>query len=92
MQLVEHRNGECYVTGSRVTLASIVYRFRDGASAESIRESFPSLNLAQIYGALAYYLHHPVECEQYLAEVERRWREIGKTAIPFFPRTADSAR
>ena len=45
MEYVEQRNASYYVTGTRVSLDSIVYAFLRGESAESISESFPALSL-----------------------------------------------
>jgi uncharacterized protein (DUF433 family) len=53
---VEFRNGGYYVGGTRISLDSIVYLYRDGASPEAIQDDFPSLNLEQIHGAIAFYL------------------------------------
>jgi uncharacterized protein (DUF433 family) len=55
---VVQRNGGYYVAGTRVSLDSIAYGFRAGASPETIRQNFPSLTLEQVYGAIAYYLAH----------------------------------
>jgi uncharacterized protein (DUF433 family) len=55
-EYVEERNGGYYVRGTRVSLDSIVYSFQDGESPETIRQSFPSLTLEQVYGAIAFYL------------------------------------
>ena len=44
------------VAGTRISLDSIVYAFREGQSAESIAENYPTLMLEQVYGALALYL------------------------------------
>ena len=55
-EYVEQRGGGYYVAGSRVSLDSIVYAFRSGESPETIRQNFPSLNLEQVYGAIAFYL------------------------------------
>jgi uncharacterized protein (DUF433 family) len=55
-EYVEQRNGGYYVRGSRVSLDSIVYSFRDGESPETIRQNFPVLTLEQVYGAIAFYL------------------------------------
>ena len=46
-EYVERRDGAYYVTGSRVSLASIVYEYRDGAAPETIRQNFPTLSLEQ---------------------------------------------
>ena len=54
------------VTGSRVTLDSIVHGFKQGATAEQIQEDFPSLALRDIYAAIAYYLQHTDSVEEYL--------------------------
>jgi uncharacterized protein (DUF433 family) len=68
---VEQRDGGYYVAGARVSLDSLVYAFRRGASPESIRRSFPVLALEQVYGAIAYYLAHEQEIDAYLLESER---------------------
>lgn len=53
---VEQREGGFWVAGTRVSLDSLVYPFRRGASPETIRSSFPILTLEQVYGAIAFYL------------------------------------
>jgi uncharacterized protein (DUF433 family) len=69
---VEQRDGGYYMAGERVSLDSLVYAFRRGASPESIRRSFPALTLEQVYGAIAFYLAHEQEIDDYLAESERQ--------------------
>lgn len=60
------------VAGTRVTLDTIVAAFSRGDSAEEIAEGFSSLELADVYAVLSYYLHHRSEVDEYLA---RRARE-----------------
>ncbi len=79
-EYVEERAGGLYVAASRVSLASIVYAFRQGASPETIRESYPSLTLAQVYGAVAFYLNHPAESEAYLEKLQETWNALEKAA------------
>jgi len=81
-EYVEVREGGFYITGSRVSLASVIYAFRDGASPETIRQNFPSLSLAQVYGAIAFYLNHPQESEAYLQELKRKWEELERKGQP----------
>ena len=81
-EYVEVREGGFHVAGSRVSLASIICAFRDGASPETIRENFPSLSLAQVYGAIAFYLNHPQESEAYLQELKRKWPELERKGQP----------
>ena len=66
--LVQEEDGTVRITGSRVTLDTIIGAFQKGATAEQIQGSFPSLSLAQIYGAIAYYLEHEAGVESYLRE------------------------
>jgi len=49
------------IAGSRVSLDSIVHAFRAGQTPEGILDDFPSLSLEQIYGTIAFYLHHREE-------------------------------
>src|SRR5437868_3892254 len=79
-EYIEQRNGGYYVTGTRISLDSVVYSFNRGNSPERILEQFPLLNkLSRIYGAIAFYLDHKAEVDQYLAETER---EFEANAIP----------
>jgi uncharacterized protein (DUF433 family) len=75
-EYVEERGGGYYVAGSRVSLASVIFEFRNGASPETIRQNFPSLSLAQVYGAIAFYLSHPDQSEAYLQRLSDKWHEL----------------
>ena len=63
--------GTYRVAGTRVSLDSLVYLFREGMSAESMVESYPALTLEQVHGALAFYLANQKEVDAYLAEGQR---------------------
>jgi uncharacterized protein (DUF433 family) len=78
-EYVERRGSGYYVAGTRISLDSVVYSFREGSSPGAIQQDFPLLNLAQIYGAIAFYLDHQAEIDQYLAD---RLREFEASAIP----------
>jgi len=67
---VEYRDGVYRVAGTRVALDSIVRRFWDGDAPESIVQSFPVLTLEQVYGTIAYYLHHQACIDVYLKQAE----------------------
>src|SRR5437764_1161326 len=64
-------DGTIRITGSRVTLDSVVHQFKNGATAEQIRDDFPSLQLRDIYGAISYYLQHTQAIDDYLREQEQ---------------------
>jgi uncharacterized protein (DUF433 family) len=68
-EYVEYRDGGYWIAGTRVSLDSVVYAFLDGLSPESIAESFDTLVLEEIYGALAFYLGHR-EIDTYLRQSE----------------------
>jgi uncharacterized protein (DUF433 family) len=76
---VEQRDGGYYINGTRISLDSVVTAFRQGDSPEAIQNNFPLLKRAQIYGAIAFYLDHQTEIDQYLAEAER---EFESNSIP----------
>src|ERR1700694_6299017 len=86
--LEKDQRGTIRIVNSRVTLDTIVANFEKGATAEKIAESFPTLNLADIYSIIGYYLHHRAEVKEYLADqaseaskiqqkVEERWPAAG---------------
>src|SRR5947209_16107152 len=54
------------VTGTRVLLERIVHAFEDGATPEGIVQSYDTLQLADVYAVLAWYLRHKAEVEDYL--------------------------
>ena len=62
--------GTIRVGRSRVSLDSVVYHYEQGATAERIAESFPSLDLADIYAVIAYYLANRESVEEYLRRQE----------------------
>jgi len=63
--------GAYLIGDTRVSLDSLVYLFREGMSAESMVESYPTLTLEQVHGALAFYLANQKEIDRYLAEGQR---------------------
>lgn len=67
-QYVTQESGVYRVAGTRVSLDSLVCRFLEGRSPECIQQSFPTLTLEQVYGALTYYLAHRAEIDAYLAQ------------------------
>jgi uncharacterized protein (DUF433 family) len=93
---VEKRDGNYWVTGTRVSLDSIVYAFLDGQTAESIAQSFPVLTLEQVYGAIVFYLAHRNEIEAYLEKTEVNFeamRNVSREKDPmFYQKLADTQR
>jgi len=82
---IEQREGVYYVPGTRVSLDSLVYAFREGSSPENIREDFDGLTLADVYGAIAFYLHHQTEVDAYLLQRREQWAELERQGTPASP-------
>ena len=58
--------GTWRIAGTRVSLDSVIHSFWEGATPEEICQDFPSLSLAQAYGAIAYYLKQRDKVDAYL--------------------------
>jgi uncharacterized protein (DUF433 family) len=56
LPLTVDTDGVVHVSGTRVTLDTIIYSFLDGANAEEIVKQYPSLSFTDIYSVLGYYL------------------------------------
>jgi uncharacterized protein (DUF433 family) len=87
---VEQRNGGYWITGTRISLDSIVYAFKRGAAPESMQRAFPLLTLEEIYGAITFYLAHEQEIDTYLAQPEATF-EVQARALNAAARTANPA-
>ena len=92
---VERRAEAYWIAGTRVSLDSVVYAFLEGLSPESIVDSFDTLTLEEVYGALAFYLGHRDEIDVYLKQSEAQFDELcrrARTANPLLYRKLDEAR
>ena len=84
---VDYHHGGYWVAGTRVSLDSIVYRWREGLSAETIQsECFETLDLSQVFGALAYYLDHLDEIDEYLTKGEKEETVIAQQLREQYPK------
>jgi uncharacterized protein (DUF433 family) len=68
-------DGTIRVGDSRITLDRVVEEYRRGGTPESISRSFDTVTVADVYGAIAYYLRHRDELDAYFAERERTAEE-----------------
>ncbi len=85
--------GIAYIGLTRIPLDTIVYAYRDGASAEDIVDSFDVLSLGDVYAVIAYYLKNRQNVDAYLtsreASREAMRKEIG---LPSHLRAAEVRR
>lgn len=71
-------DGAVRVGGTRVTLDTIVAAFNEGATAEEIVYQYPSLNLADVYAVIGYYLRQRSDVEEYLRQRQQRADDVRK--------------
>jgi uncharacterized protein (DUF433 family) len=69
-------DGTIKISGSRVSLDSVIFNYRQGATAEEIAMRFPGLRLADIHSCIAYFLNHQEDVDKYLADRERSAAEL----------------
>jgi uncharacterized protein (DUF433 family) len=73
------------ISGTRVSLDSIVYDYLSGLSPESIAENFDTLSLEQIYGAITFYLSHKNEVDQHLMANRAKFNALREQARETHP-------
>lgn len=79
-------DGDSYrITGTRVSLDSIVYDYLSGLSPEAIADNFDTLSLEQVYGAITYYLSHRDEVDQHLMRDRAKFDALRKKARDSHP-------
>jgi uncharacterized protein (DUF433 family) len=71
--------GTVRVGGLRLTLGTVIHRFNAGDPPEVIAQSFPPVELADVYAVISYYLRHRAEIDGYLLQGDQeasRQREL----------------
>jgi uncharacterized protein (DUF433 family) len=74
--LHQDARGMIRVIGSRITLGTLVNKYKGGDTPQDLHEGFPSLTLAQIKGVIAWYLNHTAEADEYLQRVETEYEAL----------------
>jgi uncharacterized protein (DUF433 family) len=64
LQTDEH--GAIRVSGTRVTLETLINYYRQGQSPEELHEGFPTVPLADVLAVIAYYLRNRDEVDSYV--------------------------
>ncbi len=71
-------DGIIRVGATRVTLDTVVTAFADGETAEEIVQQYPSLDLADVYAVMSYYLRRRAEVDEYLHSRNAIARDVRK--------------
>lgn len=69
-------HGSIRVSGTRVTLDSIINFYLQGETPEQLHEAFPTVPLTDVYAVIAYYLAHQQEVDAYLKRREEEANRI----------------
>ena len=76
--LKTNADGVVRVGKTRVTLDTVINAFQNGATAEEIAYRFPSLNLADVYATISFYLNHQADVEVYLQQRQGEAQKVRK--------------
>lgn len=78
LPLREDEEGAIRVGNTRVTLDTLIAAFNSGYTPEEIVINFDTLNLADVYSIIGYYLRHKSEVDKYLNKREEEAQELQK--------------
>ena len=82
-------HGGLRVIGTRVLLERIVHAFEDGATPQGIVQSYDTLDLADVYAVLTWYLRHKADVEAYLLKRAEEAEAIRRTIEADQPNRAE---
>jgi uncharacterized protein (DUF433 family) len=68
--------GGIRIGSSRVTLDSLLATYHNGSTPEEIAIQYSVLSLEDIYSAIAYYLNHRQEIDNYLEQRNQQAQQI----------------
>ena len=73
-------DGAIRVSGTRVSLDSVIYSFKGGSTPEEIVQQYTTVDLPDVYAVISYYLQNREEVEEYL-EASRQRRDALRQEI-----------
>jgi uncharacterized protein (DUF433 family) len=83
--LREEPPGVLRVGKSRVLLELVIHAYQQGESPESIVEMYDTLELADVFSVIAYYLAHRAEIDEILLAVECLSPSECEDIVKYFP-------
>jgi uncharacterized protein (DUF433 family) len=63
-------HGDIRVSGTRVTLHTLLSFYKQGGSPEDLHRGFPTVPLPDVYAVIAYYLANRETVDAYLRQVD----------------------
>ena len=74
--LTTEEHGRMRVGSTRVSLDTVIFAFKQGATPEEIVADYSTLDLSDVYAVITYYLQNQAEVESYLQERQARRDEV----------------
>ncbi len=71
-------DGVVRIGGTRVTLNTVISAFNDGATAEETVYRYPTLQLADVYAVISYYLRRKKQMDVYLHKRKNTAEKVRK--------------
>lgn len=87
-EYINQVDGTYRITGTRVSLDSVVFCWLEGQSPETIRENFPVLTLEEVYGAITFYLSNQAIIDEYLRQNQMEFEKARQSSIDEMRRNA----
>jgi uncharacterized protein (DUF433 family) len=78
------------ISGTRVSLDSVLHAYNEGATPEEIVYRFPTLKLDDLYAVISYALRHPKRIADYLNRQQAKQAQLRDQLASQFP--ADDLR
>lgn len=90
--LATDEHGRIHVSGTRVSLDTVVFAFKQGSTPEEIVADYSTLDLSDVYAVITYYLQNEAEVEDYLQRRQAQRDEVRREMETRFPQTGLRAR
>jgi len=83
--LTENEHGVLRISGTRISLDSVIAAFEQGETPEQIVQNFPVLELSDVYAVITYYLRNREKVRDYLARQDREAEALRQKVQAEFP-------
>jgi uncharacterized protein (DUF433 family) len=76
LPLRAHEGDTLRIGETRVSLDTLVFEYENGATPEEIVSAYPTLQLADVYAVIAWYLRHQDGIKEYLSKRQAKAAEL----------------
>lgn len=90
--LTTNEYGVMRVGSTRVSLDTVIFAYKQGATPEEIVADYSTLDLSDVYAVITYYLQNEAEVEDYLQRRQAQRDEVRREMETRFPQAGLRAR